>query len=65
MRYFFIVISICFLSACQLTQQPKSAQTVDMYNRDGDMVGTAKLSEDPNGVKIILKLEGLTPGFHT
>src|SRR5690625_4254663 len=28
------------------------------------MVGTAKLSEDPDGVVIELKLEGLTPGFH-
>ncbi|MEI3611648.1 superoxide dismutase family protein [Pseudogracilibacillus sp. SO30301A] len=64
MRYFFIVISICFLSACQLTQQPKTSQTVDMYNRDGDMVGRATLSEDPKGVKIKVTLEGLTPGFH-
>ena len=64
MRFLIIIFSVCFLTACQLTQQPETVKTVDMYNRDGDMVGTAKLSEDPKGVKIELKLEGLTPGFH-
>lgn len=52
------------LTACQLTAQPKTARTIDMYNKDGDMVGTAKLSEDPDGVKIALKLEGLASGYH-
>ncbi|MEI3605467.1 superoxide dismutase family protein [Pseudogracilibacillus sp. SE30717A] len=64
MRFTMIIFSIFFLTACQFTSQPKTAKTVDMYNKDGDMVGTAKLTEDPDGVKIALKVEGLTPGFH-
>src|SRR5690625_714789 len=64
MRIILIIFSICFLYACQLTAQPKTAKTVEMYNREADMIGTAKLSEDSKGVKMKLKLEGLRPGFH-
>ncbi|MBO8156729.1 MAG: superoxide dismutase family protein [Bacillaceae bacterium] len=35
-----------------------------MYNAAGDSLGTAKLTEQSDGVQIKLKLEGLTPGFH-
>lgn len=59
-----IMSSILLLSACNLTAKPKTAIKVDMYNQTGDMVGTANLTEDPKGVKIKLKLEGLSPGFH-
>jgi len=64
MRIMIVAISICLLTACQFTEQPKTAKTIDMYNQEGDMVGTAKLAEDPNGVKVTLKVEGLTPGYH-
>lgn len=64
MRYLMMIISIFLLTACQLTAQPKTNASVKMYNSDGDMLGTAKLSEDPAGVKIALKLEGLKPGWH-
>jgi len=64
MRIFMVIISICFLTACQLTAQPKTAKTIDMYNQEGDMVGTAKLQEAPEGVKAELKIEGLSPGYH-
>lgn len=64
MRFIIVIISILLLSACNLTAKPKTALSVDMYNHTGDMVGTAKLSEDPKGVKIKLKIEGLSPGFH-
>ncbi|MBO1005012.1 superoxide dismutase family protein [Pseudogracilibacillus auburnensis] len=64
MRFFIVIISIFLLSSCHLMAKPKTAIKVDMYNTTGDMVGTANLTEDPKGVKIKLKLEGLTPGFH-
>ncbi|RDW20965.1 superoxide dismutase [Oceanobacillus chungangensis] len=35
-----------------------------MFNASGDMVGTAKLNEQPDGVKIKVKIKGLEPGFH-
>ncbi|MGM8211952.1 superoxide dismutase family protein [Virgibacillus sp. W0430] len=62
MRLLFLLIFTAILLSCQTGA--KTAQTVNMYNTDGDMVGTAKLSETPDGINIKLKLEGLTPGFH-
>lgn len=64
MRYLIIIFSICILTACHLTTEPKTAKSVEMYSREGDMVGTATLTESPEGVEIELKLEGLTPGWH-
>lgn len=64
MKNLFIIFSICLLAACNLTAQPKTSKSVEMYNQDGDMLGTAKLKENPEGVEIELKLEGLTPGWH-
>ncbi|WP_217589172.1 superoxide dismutase family protein [Lentibacillus saliphilus] len=61
MRVCFLLL-ILVLAACQ--QQEKTTRTIDMYNASGDMIGTAKLSEAPEGVNVKLKLEGLTPGFH-
>lgn len=62
MRYFLLSLLI-LLSACT-NSSSKTTMTVDMYNSSGDMVGTAKLSEQNDGVQIKLKLEGLEPGFH-
>ncbi|WP_047979656.1 superoxide dismutase family protein [Ornithinibacillus contaminans] len=56
------LLSIVLLVSCQSTAE--TTKTVDMYNTSGDMVGTARLLEQPDGVQIKLKLEGLTPGFH-
>lgn len=61
MRVFLIVL-LLVLGSCQSSEQ--STRTVDMYNSSGDMIGTAKLSERPEGVNAKLKLEGLNPGFH-
>ncbi|ASN07331.1 superoxide dismutase [Virgibacillus necropolis] len=35
-----------------------------MYNPSGDMVGTATLKEQPEGVSVKVKVEGLKPGLH-
>lgn len=65
MRLWMMVIcSMCMLSACQLTAQPKTVQKIDMYMENGDKAGTASLKEDPDGVEFHLKLKGLSPGYH-
>src|SRR5699024_1412775 len=61
MRYVIIVL-ILILAACQ--NSPPNVKEIDMYNSSGDMIGTATLSEQSEGVNIKLKVEGLTPGFH-
>ncbi|SHG87319.1 superoxide dismutase family protein [Ornithinibacillus halophilus] len=61
MRYVLFCL-LLFLVACQSSEI--TSKTVDMYNGDGDLVGTAALNEQPDGVQIKLKLEGLEPGFH-
>ncbi|PAV28755.1 superoxide dismutase [Virgibacillus profundi] len=62
MRPILLLLLILILSACQ--NESQTTRGVDMYNSSGDMVGTADLTEQPDGVQIKLKLEGLTPGFH-
>ena len=57
-----IFIIILFLAGCQMDAETN--RNVDIYNSDGDLIGTAGLSEQPDGVQIKLKLEGLAPGFH-
>ncbi|HEX6594497.1 MAG TPA: superoxide dismutase family protein [Bacillota bacterium] len=59
---FFIIILLVLLSACQFGSP--GVITIEMYNGSGDMVGTASLSEQPDGVQIKLEIEGLRPGFH-
>jgi len=61
MRFLFL-LSILFLAACQ--SNANTSETIEMYNGSGDMLGTAVLSEQSDGVQVKLKLEGLEPGFH-
>src|SRR5699024_12504788 len=61
MRYLMIIFLI-FRSACQ--SERLGVMTVEIYNQSGDMVGTASLSEQAEGVNVKLKIEGLRPGFH-
>ncbi|WP_099160025.1 superoxide dismutase family protein [Virgibacillus ndiopensis] len=58
-----LIIAILLLSSCQ-SDGERTTRTIDMYNSSGDMIGTAALTEKPDGVQVKLKLEGLTPGFH-
>ncbi|WP_085991487.1 superoxide dismutase family protein [Oceanobacillus senegalensis] len=65
MRLFLFVFSLLFLVACNGNgTNDETTRSVDMYNGDGDMVGSATLNEMPDGVQIKLKLEGLEPGYH-
>lgn len=62
MRVIYAVLFILLLSACQTNES--SVKEIDMYNESGDMVGTATFSEQPDGVQVKVKVEGLSPGFH-
>ncbi|MRG85198.1 superoxide dismutase family protein [Salinibacillus xinjiangensis] len=53
---------VIILAACN--EQSRSPIEVDMYNPDGDSLGTATFSEQPDGVQIKLKLSGFESGLH-
>lgn len=59
----FVVLLILFVTACQNTGV-KNAETINMYNESADLIGTAKLSEQSDGVRVELEVEGLEPGLH-
>ncbi|WP_404444942.1 superoxide dismutase family protein [Sutcliffiella horikoshii] len=62
-KIFTLTFLICFiLTGCM--ESKITAIDVEMFNATGDSLGVAKVSEDPNGVKIKLNLEGLPPGEH-
>lgn len=50
------------LSGCLLPHA--NSEMVEMYNADGDRVGTARLNETDGGVAVTVEVEGLNPGFH-
>lgn len=62
MRYLLIVLFSIALIGCQNNE--RTTLEVDMYNASSDKVGTATFNEEPNGVSIKLKVEGLYPGLH-
>lgn len=62
MRLFLIILIPLLLVSCQ--NNSHSVKSVEMYNAAGDMVGTADLTEEPDGVEVKIKMEGLSPGFH-
>lgn len=61
-KLFVKVFLLVLLSACQSSNE--TVREVDMYNDANDLVGTATLTEHPEGVNVKLKVEGLSPGFH-
>ncbi len=50
------------LSGCG--QENGTSRTVEMINVDGDSIGTIALTEQAEGVRLKLDLEGLPPGEH-
>ncbi len=60
MSSFFLIFFI--LIGC--ANDARSPHEITVYNADGDSLGTATLSEQPDGVQIELKLAGLPPGMH-
>lgn len=57
-----LLTAVALVSGCK--ESNPTEINVKMINRAGDVLGTAKLSEQPKGVKIALDLEGLPPGEH-
>lgn len=63
MRLVYIfMMTLIMLTACKSTDM--TTRQIDMYNSDGDMVGTATFIEQANGVEVKVKVDGLDPGFH-
>src|SRR5690625_665378 len=56
-----LLVFIFLLSACQ---QNGNTRTIDMYNSSGDMNGTATFTEVEEGVKVKVKVDGLSQGYH-
>ncbi|MEQ6389809.1 superoxide dismutase family protein [Bacillaceae bacterium S4-13-58] len=50
------------LAGCNTNQ--RSIADVELYNPSGDLLGTAKLKENPDGVEFDITVEGLEPGYH-
>ncbi|KPB04775.1 superoxide dismutase family protein [Bacillus sp. CHD6a] len=62
-KTFILPFLLCLvLTGCM--ESKITALDVEIFNATGDSLGVAKVSEDPNGVKIELNLEGLPPGEH-
>ncbi|TYR78719.1 superoxide dismutase family protein [Priestia megaterium] len=55
-------IPFVFVAGCM--EKEVINKEVEVYNRDGDSLGTVKLKEQSDGVEITYKLEGLPPGEH-
>ncbi|MEK4825530.1 superoxide dismutase family protein [Niallia sp. FSL W8-0951] len=57
-----LVLITIFLTGCAEGEVTKAE--VEMFNDVGDSLGTIKLQEQADGVKLSLNLKGLTPGIH-
>ncbi|KGP72059.1 superoxide dismutase family protein [Pontibacillus yanchengensis] len=59
---FGLAAGLLLIAGCNT--QNRSALEIEMYNNSDDSLGTATLTEGPDGVNIKLSLTGLTPGLH-
>lgn len=62
MRTLFVFVVMILLMAC--TKELQSVHQVDLYDSAKDLLGEATFVENPEGVEIELKVEGLSPGYH-
>ncbi|MFC0299141.1 superoxide dismutase family protein [Geobacillus jurassicus] len=60
--YGILFAAVLILSGC--SQEGGTSRTVEMINADGDSIGTIALTEQAEGVRLKLDLEGLPPGEH-
>ncbi|WP_102692107.1 superoxide dismutase family protein [Rummeliibacillus pycnus] len=73
-KVFLFIATLCLIAGCSASKEKQAMTPVNgekspsaiakFINSEGKDVGTADLTEDENGVKISLKLQGLTPGEH-
>jgi superoxide dismutase, Cu-Zn family len=65
-KSFFAVLCLLFASAvANAATPPIKPFTVDIKNAQDQVVGTATLSQAPNGVRIKLDIKSLPPGEHS
>lgn len=64
MTCIFVAAAMLVFSAPLFAKDKAPKVVVNLQNGQGKAVGTATLSNAPNGVKIALKLHDLTPGEH-
>ena len=62
MRKVLFVLPFFLLSGCG--EEKVKNLDVEMFNVDGDSLGTIKLQEQAKGVKLSVDLDGLPPGEH-
>lgn len=62
MKRSWIIVPLLLLAGC--TQQNPTKVSVEMFNPVGDSLGSVSLAEQSSGVKVGIKLKGLTPGVH-
>ncbi len=62
MRKALIVIAIMVVAGC--SESNPTNQSVEMFNADGDSLGTIKLAEQSDHVELEIELEGLPAGEH-
>ncbi|MCT2535864.1 superoxide dismutase family protein [Aquibacillus koreensis] len=59
---FALVLVLLLLASCQ--SDDRSPLDLTIYNSSDDSIGTVKLSEESDGVKVEVSVEGLEPGLH-
>jgi superoxide dismutase, Cu-Zn family len=64
MRTSLALLAPLFALGTAIAATPTAPVNVDLKDAAGQSVGTAALSPDPGGVKIVLDLHGLPPGTH-
>ena len=58
--------ALVLAAACVQAEPERLEAAAELINTDGDLIGTAQLTQGPNGVLVNLDLEGLSAGdrFH-
>ncbi|CAM3964769.1 superoxide dismutase family protein [Geobacillus stearothermophilus] len=64
LRGSYAIMSAVLLVLSGCGQDEGTSRTVEMINADGDRIGTVELTEQAEGVRLKLDLEGLPPGEH-
>jgi superoxide dismutase, Cu-Zn family len=64
MKRITLVASVILIGAVLLLAQEGQKAKADLVNAQGAKVGSAELTQTPDGVKIDVTVSGLTPGLH-
>jgi len=64
MKRITLVVSVILLSVGLVVAQEGQKAKADLVNAQGAKVGSAELTQTPDGVKIDVTVSGLTPGMH-